>query len=34
MFTPSLDEFMKLAGQDNLIPVTARILADIERITR
>lgn len=30
MITPSLDEFLKLAGQGNLIPVTARILADIE----
>ena len=30
MISPSLDEFLKLAGQGNLIPVTARILADIE----
>jgi len=30
MITPSLDEFLKLAGQGNLIPVTCRILADIE----
>jgi len=30
MFSPSLDEFLKLAGQGNLIPVTTRILADIE----
>src|SRR5258705_4329541 len=30
MFSPSLDEFLKLAGQGNLIPVTCRILADIE----
>ncbi len=30
MITPSLDEFLKLAGQGNLIPVTSRILADIE----
>ncbi len=30
MFSPTLDEFLKLAGQGNLIPVTARILADIE----
>jgi anthranilate synthase component 1 len=30
MITPSLDEFLKLAGQGNLIPVTTRILADIE----
>src|SRR6266498_4094428 len=30
MHSPSLDEFLKLAGQGNLIPVTCRILADIE----
>jgi anthranilate synthase component 1 len=30
MITPSLDEFLKLADQGNLIPVTTRILADIE----
>jgi len=30
MITPSLDEFLKLTAQGNLIPVTARILADIE----
>ncbi len=30
MISPSLDEFLKLAGQGNLIPVTCRILADIE----
>ncbi len=30
MISPSLDEFLKLAGQGNLIPVTSRILADIE----
>src|SRR5215510_5553247 len=30
MITPSLDEFLNLAGQGNLIPVTSRILADIE----
>ncbi len=30
MITPSFDEFLKLAEQGNLIPVTARILADIE----
>ena len=30
MITPSLAEFLKLADQGNLIPVTARILADIE----
>src|SRR5580698_179750 len=30
MYSPSLDEFLKLAGQGNLIPVTRRILADFE----
>ncbi len=30
MYSPSLDEFLKLAAQGNLIPVTRRILADIE----
>lgn len=30
MIAPSLEEFLKLAGQGNLIPVTTRILADIE----
>ena len=30
MISPSLDEFLKLTGQGNLIPVTTRILADIE----
>src|SRR3989440_2342918 len=30
MYTPSLDEFLKLAAQGNLIPVTRRLLADIE----
>ncbi len=30
MISPTLDEFLKLAGQGNLIPVTTRILADIE----
>ncbi len=30
MHTPTLDEFLKLATQGNLIPVTCRILADIE----
>src|SRR5579862_4714861 len=30
MFSPTLDEFLKLAGQGNLIPVTRRLLADIE----
>jgi hypothetical protein len=28
MYSPSLDEFLKLAAQGNLIPVTRRILAD------
>jgi anthranilate synthase component 1 len=30
MYSPSLDEFLKLAAQGNLIPVTRRILADLE----
>lgn len=30
MQSPTLEEFLKLADQGNLIPVTARILADIE----
>ena len=30
MYSPTLDEFLKLAAQGNLIPVTRRILADIE----
>jgi len=30
MYSPTLDEFVALAGQGNLIPVTCRILADIE----
>src|SRR5512147_745852 len=30
MITPSLDEFLKLATQGNLIPVTRQLLADIE----
>ena len=30
MFSPTLKEFLKLTDQGNLIPVTARILADIE----
>jgi len=30
MYSPTLDEFLKLAGRGNLIPVTRRILADIE----
>jgi anthranilate synthase component 1 len=30
MFSPTLEEFFKLAGQGNLIPVTRRLLADVE----
>jgi anthranilate synthase component 1 len=30
MYSPKLDEFLKLAAQGNLIPVTRRLLADIE----
>jgi len=30
MFSPTLEEFLKLAGQGNLIPVTCRLLADVE----
>ncbi len=30
MFSPSLDEFLKLAAQGNLVPVSRRILADFE----
>ena len=30
MYFPNLDEFLKLASQGNLIPVTRRLLADIE----
>lgn len=30
MYSPALDEFLKLAPQGNLIPVTRRLLADIE----
>jgi anthranilate synthase component 1 len=30
MYSPRLDEFLKLAAQGNLIPVTRRLLADIE----
>src|SRR5258706_2004496 len=30
MYSPTLDEFRALAAQGNLIPVTCRILADIE----
>ena len=30
MYSPNLDDFLKLAAQGNLIPVTRRLLADIE----
>src|SRR5690349_21746520 len=30
MYAPSLEEFKKLAAQGNLVPVTLRLLADIE----
>jgi anthranilate synthase component I len=30
MYSPELDEFLRLAAQGNLIPVTRRLLADIE----
>ena len=30
MYSPTLDEFLKLASQGNLVPVTRRLLADIE----
>ena len=30
MYSPSLEEFKKLAGQGNLVPVSLRLLADIE----
>jgi anthranilate synthase component 1 len=30
MYSPSLDEFLRLAAQGNLIPVTRRLLADFE----
>src|SRR2546423_15312801 len=30
MYSPSFDEFQKLAAQGNLIPVTRRLLADFE----
>src|SRR5690242_4175494 len=30
MYSPSLEEFVRLAAQGNLIPVTRRLLADIE----
>ena len=30
MYSPTADDFLKLATQGNLIPVTRRILADLE----
>src|SRR2546428_9829538 len=30
MYSPTLDEFLRLAAQGNLIPVTRRLLADME----
>ncbi len=30
MYSPTLEEFLKSAGQGNLVPVTRRLLADIE----
>ena len=30
MYSPTPDEFLKLAAQGNVIPVTRRLLADIE----
>ena len=30
MYSPKLDEFLKLAARGNVIPVTRRLLADIE----
>src|SRR5215213_555196 len=30
MYAPKLDEFLKLAAQGNLVPVTRRLLADFE----
>src|SRR4051812_40272905 len=30
MYSPKLDDFLKLAAQGNLIPVTRRLLADME----
>ena len=30
MYSPTLEEFLKLAAQGNLIPVTRRLLADVE----
>jgi anthranilate synthase component 1 len=30
MYSPTLEEFLKLASRGNLVPVTRRLLADIE----
>src|SRR5512146_2244246 len=30
MYTPSLEEFLKLAAQGNPVPITRRLLADVE----
>src|SRR5208337_3396655 len=30
MYSPTLEEFLKLAAQGNLIPITRRLLADVE----
>src|SRR5438445_12413523 len=30
VYSPTLDEFLKLAAQGNLVPVTRRLLADVE----
>jgi hypothetical protein len=30
MYSPTPEEFLKLAAQGNVIPVTRRLLADIE----
>ena len=31
MYSPKLDDFLKLASQGNLIPVTRRLLADSDK---
>src|SRR5579864_7593675 len=30
MYAPSLDDFLKLAARGNMVPVTRRLLADVE----
>src|SRR5688572_31733848 len=30
MYSPSLDEFLRLASQGNLVPVSRKLLADLE----